>query len=205
MLIFCLFAIILILPLPLSCIELTFELPDRREQCFSEQIESGKNCMLEFQVITGGNFDIDVVLVDPHSNELYSERRKEYGLHSFTTESEGEYTFCFSNEFSTVTHKLVYFEFTAGEPPIDPAETGNTHTALTHMETKAVSIHNSMNVIIDYQTHHRIRESHGRSVAERVNERVLWWSLLETGIILLISVSQILVLRWLFVDKKSAI
>ena len=205
MLILRLVPFLLVFPSLLTSIELTFELPDRREQCFSEEIESNKNCMLEFQVITGGNFDIDVVLLDPSSIELYSEQRKEYGLHSFRTRVAGEYTFCFSNEFSTVTHKLVYFEFTAGEPPIDPAETGKTHTALTHMETKAVSIHNAMNVIIDFQTHHRIRESHGRSVAERVNERVLWWSLMETGIIVIISISQILVLRWLFVDKKSAI
>ena len=188
-----------------EAIELTIELPDRREQCFSEQISQNTECALEFQVIAGGKYDIDVYLFDPDSTELYSEKRKEYGLFTFTTQSTGEYTFCFSNEFSTVTHKLVYFEFTAGEQPIDPAGTGEKHTALTHMETKAVSIHNALNMIVDYQTHHRIRESHGRRMAERVNERVLWWSLLETGIIVLISVSQILVLRWFFVDKKSAI
>ena len=205
MFILSLISLLLVSPRFLKSIELTFELPDRKEQCFSEQIDSQTNCMLEFQVITGGNFDIDVILFDPSSKQLYSEQRKEYGLHAFTAEITGEYTFCFSNEFSTVTHKLIYFEFTSGEIAIDAGETGNTHTALTHMETKAVSIHNSMNMIIDYQTHHRIRESHGRSVAERVNERVLWWSLLETGIIVLISISQILVLRWLFVDKKSAI
>lgn len=188
-----------------NAIELTFELPDRREQCFSELIEQNTECSLEFQVITGGNYDIDVNLFDPDSTQLYSEKRKEYGLFSFTTLRAGEYTFCFNNEFSTVTHKLIYFEFMAGDPPIDPAGTGDKHTALTHMETKAVSIHNSLNMIVDYQTHHRIRETHGRRMAERVNERVLWWSLLETGIIVVISISQILVLRWFFVDKKSAI
>ena len=97
-----------------AAIELTFEIPDRREQCFSELISQNTECSLEFQVITGGNYDIDVYLFDPDSAQLYSEKRKEYGLFSFTTLRSGEYTFCFSNEFSTVTHKLVYFEFTAG-------------------------------------------------------------------------------------------
>lgn len=35
------------------------------------------------------------------------------------------------------------------------------HTAMTQMETSATEIHKSLNNILDYQTHHRLREAQG--------------------------------------------
>ena len=34
-----------------NCTELTFELPDREEQCFYEEIEKDVNVIFEFQVL----------------------------------------------------------------------------------------------------------------------------------------------------------
>lgn len=42
----------------------------------------------------------------------------------------------------------------------------------------------------------------GRKRAEDINERVLWWSILETFGILVISIAQVLVLRNFFTDRK---
>lgn len=35
-------------------------------------------------------------------------------------------------------------------------------TALTQMESSAQEIHKSLNSILDYQTHHRLREAQGK-------------------------------------------
>ena len=43
------------------------------------------------------------------------------------------------------------------------------------METSAVTIHEALKVILDYQTHHRLREAQGRAFAEELNERVHFW------------------------------
>lgn len=42
----------------------------------------------------------------------------------------------------------------------------------------------------------------GRKRAEDINERVLWWSILETFGVLVISIAQVLVLRNFFTDRK---
>lgn len=46
------------------------------------------------------------------------------------------------------------------------------------------------------------QEANGRRFAEELNERVLWWSLIQTLVIFAISVSQVLVLRNFFSETK---
>ena len=73
------------------------------------------------------------------------------------------------------------------------------------METASVTIHEALKVVIDYQTHHRLRESKGRAFAEDLNIRVNFWSIGVFSVIILIGVGQVLVLRSFFTDKKHAI
>uniref|UniRef100_A0A665VPF3 Transmembrane emp24 domain-containing protein 7 n=2 Tax=Echeneis naucrates TaxID=173247 RepID=A0A665VPF3_ECHNA len=182
--------------------ELTFELPDNAKQCFYEDITIGTKCTLEFQVVTGGHYDVDCRLEDPDGNTLYKEMKKQYDSFTFTASKNGTYKFCFSNEFSTFTHKTVYFDFQVGDdPPLFPNE--NRVTALTQMESACVSIHEALKSVIDYQTHFRLREAQGRSRAEDLNTRVAFWSIGEAIILLVVSISQVVLLRSFFSDKKT--
>jgi protein ERP2 len=72
------------------------------------------------------------------------------------------------------------------------------------MESSAQEIHKSLSSIIDYQTHHRLREAQGRKRAEDLNERVMWWSILETLAVLIITVGQVFVLKNFFAEKKPS-
>ena len=63
-----------------------------------------------FQVIRGGNFDVDLRLFSPSGKIMYDEQRKQYDSISFHVEEAGEHYFCFSNEFSSFTHKTIYFD-----------------------------------------------------------------------------------------------
>ena len=45
--------------------ELTFELPDNEKQCFYEEIGKDVKSTLEFQVVTGGHYDVDCEVYDP--------------------------------------------------------------------------------------------------------------------------------------------
>lgn len=75
---------------------------------------------------------------------------------------------------------------------------------LTQMESTAQEIHKSLNAILDYQTHHRLREAQGRKRAEDLNERVLWFSLIETSAVLVIAITTVIVLRSFFTDKRPS-
>ena len=111
-----------------NSVELTFELPDSAKECFHEIIEKDTESTLEFQVrtflyllvwlwlvisqvVTGGHYDVDVILTDPMRKVLYKQVKKQYDSFTWTAEKTGEYVACFSNEFSTFSHKLVYIDF----------------------------------------------------------------------------------------------
>lgn len=70
------------------------------------------------------------------------------------------------------------------------------------LEASAQDIHTALNTILDYQTHHRLREAQGRKRAEDLNERVLWWSIMETLAVVMIALGQVFVLKNFFTDKK---
>lgn len=189
-----LLALLLLVPGPGGASEITFELPDNAKQCFYEDIAQGTKCTLEFQVITGGHYDVDCRLEDPDGKVLYKEMKKQYDSFTFTASKNGTYKFCFSNEFSTFTHKTVYFDFQVGEdPPLFPSE--NRVSALTQMESACVSIHEALKSVIDYQTHFRLREAQGRSRAEDLNTRVAYWSVGEALILLVVSIGQVFLLK----------
>ncbi|XP_048263902.1 transmembrane emp24 domain-containing protein 7 isoform X2 [Bombus terrestris] len=163
-------------------VELSFELPDNAKQCFYEEIKQNTTAMLEFQVVTGGQYDVDVILEAPNTEIIYKQIKTQFDSHQFTASMSGAYKACFSNEFSTFSHKLVYMDF--------------------RMESSLEEVHKHLNSILDYQTHHRLREAQGRKRAEDLNNRVLLWSIMETLTILIISVGQVYVLRTFFTERK---
>ena len=85
-------------------------------------------------MITGGNYDVDMELVAPNGQLLYKESKKQYDSFTWTADVKGEYRFCFSNEFSTFTHKVVYFDLEVGDEdkPLGP-DFGEHATAMTQV------------------------------------------------------------------------
>ena len=135
-------------------VQLTFELPDNEIQCFYEHVNKGMNTVVEFQVVTGGNYDVDMTMKSPNGKVIYKDQKKQYDSVKHAAQEEGIYEVCFSNEFSTFTHKIVFIDWTVGdeEPMINPA---SPQKALTFMETSAQSIHEKVNEVLDMQTHYR--------------------------------------------------
>ncbi|MEQ2191782.1 hypothetical protein XENOCAPTIV_002525 [Xenoophorus captivus] len=80
---------------------------------------------------------------------------------------------------------------------------GTKCTLEFQMESACVSIHEALKSVIDYQTHFRLREAQGRSRAEDLNTRVAFWSIGEAIILLVVSISQVVLLRSFFSDKKT--
>lgn len=185
------------------CVEFTFELADNSEDCFYEEIKRNTSAYLEFQVSAGGQLDVDVTLKDPQNRVIYEQKRATFDSHQFTAETTGIYTACFSNKFSSFAHKFVYVDFQVGDEPALPGIDEHA-TVLTQMETSSQAIHKSLNEILDAQTHHRLREAQGRKRAEELNERVWWYSSIETAAVLLIGIGQIFVLRNFFTDRKPS-
>ncbi|XP_076012385.1 transmembrane emp24 domain-containing protein 3 [Genypterus blacodes] len=184
--------------------ELMFELHDNEKQCFYEEFETDQPFSLEFQVISGGSYDVDCFLTDPLDNSLFTSEKSQYETFRHTTTMKGVYKVCFSNEFSVFTHKVVYFDFRSDlENPLLPDMTKDT--ALTQLESTSVSIHEILKAVIESQTWHRLREAHDRIQAEDLHERVTYWSFGETFLLLVVSVGQVFMLKSFFTEKKGTL
>ncbi|XP_055333835.1 transmembrane emp24 domain-containing protein 7-like [Paramacrobiotus metropolitanus] len=186
--------------LAVSAVELTFELQDRDTQCFFEDIKKGEQSTVEFQVVTGGHYDIDCTITDPNHKELYKGVKKEYDSHQFTAEVDGPHQVCFGNEFSTFSHKLVYMDWYVGDehPFRNPMK---KDTVLTQLETSAEVIQNNLRDVEDALTHRRLREAQDRKFAEDLNESTNWWSVGQSLFMVFVGLGQIWVLRSFFTDK----
>ncbi|RWS08923.1 transmembrane emp24 domain-containing protein 7-like protein [Dinothrombium tinctorium] len=187
-----------------TSVELTFELADNDHQCFYEEIKKGIESTLEFQVVTGGHYDVDVKMENPHGQAIYQGIKKQFDSFKWTADATGTYKFCFNNEFSTFSHKLIYFDLQVGyEPPLPGV--AEHATALTKMEHSTVNIHENLNQVLDAQTHYRLNEAKGRKRAEELNARVMNWSIGESFVILVITIGQVMILKNFFTDRKSTI
>lgn len=192
--------------LTLACVngattQLTFELPDNDVQCFYERIDRGTTTVVEFQVVTGGNYDVDMTMKTPKGKVLYQDQRKQYDSFRHQAEEEGIYEVCFSNEFSTFTHKVVFIDWQVGDeaPIMSPS---SPQKAMTFMESSAQNIHEKLNLVLDDQTHYRLREAQGRAHAEDLNERVQLWSVIQLAVVITIGVLQVTLIRSFFSNRR---
>ncbi|KAL5105952.1 Transmembrane emp24 domain-containing protein 7 [Taenia crassiceps] len=178
----------------------TFELPDGETRCFYADLKKNERTTIEFQVTSGGNFDIDVTLRDPSNNPVKVLQREQYDFFDYTAGIEGEYELCFSNEFSSVTHKIVYMNW--------DLESANSDTIggapLTMVDSTVYAIHENLRNAAAAQTRVRLQEATSRSFVEALNERVTWGSCIHVAIILIVAVGQVYLLRSLFNSPSSA-
>ena len=95
----------------------------------------------EFQVVTGGHYDVDAVVIDPMGKELYKQVKKQYDSFNANASVTGTYKACFSNEFSTFSHKLVYIDFQVGEEEWPVKGAGEKHmTAMTMVSHSSLPV-----------------------------------------------------------------
>lgn len=86
-------------------------------------------------VQSGGAFDIDWDIKDPNGNVLLDGSRERSGDYVLTANTVGEYSFCFENDMSTLTDKLVDFDIMVEseprrEPPAKPGQIAEHTSAL---------------------------------------------------------------------------
>lgn len=72
------------------------------------------------------------------------------------------------------------------------------------MESTSQDIHESLNKIIDHQTHHRLKEAQSRKRAEDLNYHVALWSAAETIAILVVAFGQVFLLKRFFTEKTPS-
>ncbi|KAH9369916.1 hypothetical protein HPB48_000489 [Haemaphysalis longicornis] len=180
-----------------SAAALTFKVPAASKQCFHEDIEANKNATVQFVVVAGGASDVVMTLKGPNDETIYRGWKNHFDTATILANVTGTYTACFSNEFSILEPKLVFMNFQVREKK-SPPRLGESDNTMRGIESSLEKVRGELDAIVDHQTHHRLREAHGRKLAEHLNQHVLVASIVETLIVLIIFYASCIAVKMLF-------
>ena len=170
-----------------------------KDECFLEEVHSaGTKVYMHFLVTSGGALDIDAAIYGPDSQLIWAAEKEKEGRVLFKAHLPGTHKFCFSNKMSTVTVKTVAFNIQAG----DPAESTKDHV-VDPIERSVIHITEGLNEIKSEQNYLTTRERVHRETVESTNTRVMLWSLIEVGLVLAMSVGQVMYLKRSFEKRRN--
>lgn len=209
--------------------ELTFEVPDGQDFCLQDEIPLGNQIKFKFQVLQGGNLDIDFFLQTPKDNgePIYFKKRTTEHENIITADQTGEYSFCFSNKFSGFTHKIVYamIDTNALDTPDelsnamaffdDLSETEKQRwsdyplfgdelkeAAFKKTEQTLTEFHKIIEQLEELQTDFKNKHYSSWKFSKTLSEKVNHWGLCQFLVMLAIVILQVLTIRSFFIEKR---
>ena len=184
----------------------TFSVPARHRECFYEQFEIGSKVEVQYQVLKGGELDINFMVKNPQGVYIVIDHKSD-GWWPLKIKETGEYGICLDNSFSKLSSKLVFLSIItqdlAKERGLDSEVPGNgtDHSAAEVIE-KLNNIDQKLSRIVSLQHYFQARETRHRLTLESNNNRVFWWSLLECVVMVAAGLAQVVLIRSLFRTQR---
>ncbi|KAM0750520.1 supernatant protein factor, C-terminal domain-containing protein [Meredithblackwellia eburnea MCA 4105] len=175
----------------------TIDLAASTRDCYFEDLHSEDKMTVTYQVAGGGHLDIDFWMKGPGDKMMADHKKRDTGTHSFTADTDGRYTYCFSNEMSTVSGKTVSFNVHGVMYVEDDG-----HTAPIEREIRALS--SALEAVKEEQEYIVVRERLHRDTAESTNDRVKYWSIVQTMMLFGVCGWQVFYLKRFFEVKRTS-
>lgn len=194
---------------------LYFHIAETERKCFIEEIPdetmvTGNYKVQLFDPRTGGfmpsspGIGMHVEIRDPEDKVLLSKVYSSEGRFTFTSHMPGEHVIClYSNttKWFSGTQLRVHLDIQVGEHAIDYQNVAQKEK-LTELQLRIRQLLDQVEQITKEQNYQRYREERFRQTSESTNQRVLWWSITQTGILLVMGFWQMRHLKSFFEAKK---
>lgn len=169
------------------------------EECFFDKVEQGTKLGLMFEISEGGFLDIDVKIVGPDGNVIYAGERETSGKYTFSAHKAGTYTYCFSNQMSSMTPKVVMFNMEIGEAPSNESTDDGDHNKMEQMIKELTS---ALTGVKHEQEYMSVRDRIHHGINEATNSRVVTWSIFEAIVLITMTVGQVFYLKRFFEVRR---
>ncbi|KAG8995021.1 hypothetical protein FRB94_009495 [Tulasnella sp. JGI-2019a] len=153
-----------------------------------------------FAVQSGGTFEIDFEVTSPVGKVVLAGQKEKQGDYIFTANQPGEYSFCFENDMTTLTEKLVDFDIMVESEPRReaPAKQGQIAEKTSALEESIYKLKNQLTGIQRTQKYFHTRESRGMSIVKETASRMFWYGVLESAAIIGMAVFQVYIVQMFF-------
>eukprot|EP01104_Vermistella_antarctica_P020318 TRINITY_DN8658_c0_g1_i1.p1 TRINITY_DN8658_c0_g1~~TRINITY_DN8658_c0_g1_i1.p1 ORF type:complete len:229 (-),score=64.26 TRINITY_DN8658_c0_g1_i1:66-752(-) len=194
--------------------EVTVQIEPRTTECYYEDLEEGEEMAIYYQVLRGGLLDIKFqVYFEPKDGRppsvitdiLHFEDEGD-GYIDILAEADGLHKFCFNNEMSRWTAKVVTFtieyENDWDNSQADSSDQEKSDLAKSEhidpMEQSLERIAQQVHKLTKHQMYLKGNEFQMRDLVEETNSRVWMLSMLESIVLVTISLAQVFYLRRFF-------
>jgi hypothetical protein len=171
------------------------------EECFFDKVKAGTRMGLMFEVAEGGFLDIDVRIVGPDAKTIHQGERESNGKYTFAAHMDGTYQYCFSNQMSTMTPKIVMFNMDIGDAPTEGGAEGDDASS-NKLEDMIRELSVALTGVKHEQEYMQVRDRIHRSINESTNSRVVMWSFFEALVLVAMTVGQIFYLKRFFEVRR---
>jgi len=196
-------------------LDFTITIPPGRLQCYFQPVTNESQHWLEFdyQVIDGGDLDINVLVSNPNGQVLIQDMKKMDATHKIDVSTvKGDYQLCFDNSFSYQASKMIFFELFLTDKDgaveqLDFQQMASNVAEIAHALTSSVKdtvqrIKTNMNRAEQLQSLLRAFEARDRAIMEANFDRVNFWSIVNALCLMGVAVVQVYTIRSLFEDKS---
>ena len=207
-------SLLLMAMLPLAT-PLYFHIGETERKCFIEEIPDETMVIGNYKVQlydprTNGfapssqGIGMHVEIRDPDDKIILSKVYSSEGRWTFTSHTPGEHVICLytnSTKWFSGTQLRVHLDIQVGEHAIDYANVAQKEK-LSELQLRVRQLLDQVEQITKEQNYQRYREERFRQTSESTNQRVLWWSLGQTCILIVMGAWQMRHLKSFFEAKK---
>jgi len=209
-----------------SATALTYKLAANEKTCFFADV-ANKNAKVAFyfavmpplpiphphthgpQVQSGGSFDVDYTVHSPSDRIVLDGQREKQGDFVFTaTEAPGAYSFCFDNNMSALSDKLIDFEITVeneARAAALPAKQGAPAEQTSLLQESIYKVSGQLSTITRNQKYFRTRENRNFSTVRSTETRIWRFSVVENLVMVGMAGLQVFVVRFFFQGARKGI
>lgn len=193
----------------------TITLYDRETQCFQAFALSGSTCTGKYEVLSDEESIVEISVVGPLPDEqmfykkVYDgnveEKSEESGeAFQFDAVMKGDYTMCLTNGVKNDSNSgfipsTIAFNFHVGLAKQQGGGSSNYNSLLVELDT----LQQGLDFIKDHENFMNQREDLHKESLDAINGEVLYWTVLESVILVCLSVWQVTYINRIFETRRK--
>uniref|UniRef100_A0A1J3GR32 Transmembrane emp24 domain-containing protein p24delta3 n=2 Tax=Noccaea caerulescens TaxID=107243 RepID=A0A1J3GR32_NOCCA len=182
------------------------DVPTTGTKCVSEEIQSNVIVLADYLIISEDHNilpTISVKVTSPYGNKLHNADNVTHGQFAFTAQESGNYMACFWADAKSHGNKNVSInvDWKTGIAAKDWVSIAKKEN-IEGVELEIKKLEGAVEAIHENLLYLRHKEAEMRTVNEKTNSRVAWYSIMSLGICIAVSGLQVVYLKQYFEKKK---